>query len=87
MHIMVEFLWGVLYYWCLRLVPIIKRWLFDYMRYRKKNFGYASILVSFFFERVPALSTAVTLPAFPPREPRITWWGDIFLRKGGGGGI
>ena len=43
------------------------------------NFGYASILVALFFERVPT----VPLPLVSPRWPRITRWGDIFLHQGG----
>ena len=29
----------------------------------------------------------VTLPPCPPREPRLTQWGDIFLQQGGDGEI
>ena len=50
---------------------------------RKKNFGYVSILVAFFFKRILALSPTVTLPPFPPHDPRIMQVGDVFLHKGG----
>ena len=43
-----------------------------------------SILVAFFFKRVPTLSPIFTLPPSPPRELRITRWGYAFLHKGGG---
>ena len=56
----------------------------NYKLGNKRNFGYASILVAFFFERVPALSPRVRLLPSPPREPRLTWWGDVFLHEGGG---
>ena len=31
------------------------------------------------------LSPAIPLPVQSPRQPRLSIWGDIFLRKGGGG--
>ena len=59
----------------------------DYRRGRKNNFKYARILVFFFFERFLSLSLVVTLPPCPPCDPRLTRWGDIFLRYGGGDAI
>ena len=57
----------------------------DCKRGRKKSFGYSSILVDFFFERVPGLSPAVPLPVHSPRHPRLSRWGEIFLLQGGRG--
>ena len=57
------------------------------MRGRLNNFGYSSVLVAFFFERVTAISPAVPLPAFSPHQPRLTRWGEVFLRQGGGGSV
>ena len=51
------------------------------------NFGYSSVLVAFFFERVTVLSPAVPLPTFSPCHPRLSRWGEIFLRQGGDGSI
>ena len=62
----------------------MKKQLSDCRIGKKKNFVYVSILVAFLFKRVPSLILAVTLPPYPPRDPRITWWGDVFLRWGGG---
>ena len=50
----------------------------------KKFFGYYSILAAFFFEQVPTLNPKVRLPPAPLCELRITLWGDVFLRQGGG---
>ena len=62
----------------------MKRQLSDCRRGRRKNFGYASILVAFFFERVPAMSPVIPLEIIHPRQLRLSRWGDIFLRQGGG---
>ena len=75
---------GALYDWCSGVVPIMKRQLSDCKRGRRKNFGYAIILVSFFFERVTGLNLAIPLPVRSPHQPRLSRWGDIFLRQGGG---
>ena len=45
------------------------------------------MLVSFFFERVPGLSPAVPFLVRSPRQPRLSRWGEIFLRQGGGGSV
>ena len=47
-------------------------------------FGYSSIPVAFFFDWIPTFSPRVRLPPTPPCEPRLTQWGDVFLRQGGG---
>ena len=62
----------------------MKRQLSDCKRGRRKNFGYSSILVALFFERVLGLSPTIPLPVRSPRQPRLSRWGDIFLRQGGG---
>lgn len=36
---------------------------------RHKNFGYGSLICSFFFDRVPTLAPRVSLPPSPSREP------------------
>ena len=48
MRIVVECLQGVVFDWCLGVIPIIKKQLSDCKRGRRKNFGYSSILVAFF---------------------------------------
>ena len=63
----------------------MRKQLSDCKRGRRKNFGYSSILVAFFFERVLGLIPALPLLVHSPRQPRMTRWGDIFLCQGGGG--
>ena len=38
----------------------------------------------FFFERVPAIIPVKPLPYFSPHQTRLTRWGEVFLRQGGG---
>ena len=57
----VDCMHGALYDCCLGVVPIMKRQLSDCKRGRRKNFGYSSILVTFYFERVLGLSPAIPL--------------------------
>ena len=87
MCVMVECTCSTLFEGCSGLLPTMKKQLSNCKRGQRKNFGYASILVVFFFERVPALSPTIPLPLISPRQPRITIWGDIFLHQGGGGGV
>ena len=84
MRVAVDCFRGALYDWCSGVLPIMKRKLSDCRRGRRKNFGYASILVAFFFERVPAMSPAIPLQVIHPRQLRMSRWGDIFLHHGGG---
>ena len=74
MIIAVECLQGAVFDWCSGVISIMKKQLFDCKRGRRKNFGYSSILVAFFFERMPALSPAVPLPSFSPRQPKLSRW-------------
>ena len=87
MRLAVECIQGALFDWCSGVIPIIKKQLFDCKRGRWKNFGYSSILVAFFFERVPGLSPAVPLPVRSPRQLRLSSWGEIFLCQGGNGSV
>ena len=87
MRIVVEFLHGTVFDWCLGIILIMKKYLSDCKRGRQKNFGYSSVLVDFFFERVLAIIPAVPLLAFSHRQPRLIRWGDIFLRQGASGSV
>ena len=80
MRIAVECLQGALYDWCSGVIPTMKKKLSDYKRGRQKKFDYSSILVAFFFQRVPSISPIVPLLVSSPRHPRLSKWGEIFLR-------
>jgi len=50
-----------------------------------KQFGYASIVVSFFLERLPIFQIQGAIVADPlPREPRMARWAALMPRGGGG---
>ena len=49
MRLAVDCFRGALYDWCSGVASIMRRQLSDCKRGRRKNFGYASILVAFFF--------------------------------------
>ena len=65
----------------------MRKQLSNYKRGRQNFFGYSNILVAFFFERVPGLSPTIPFPVRSPRQPRLSRWGEIFLRQGGGGSV
>ena len=48
MRLAVDCMQGALYDWCSGLILILRKQLSDYKRGRRKNFGYSSILVTFF---------------------------------------
>ena len=87
MRLAVDYMQGGLYDWWLKVILIMKKQPSDCKRGRRKNFGYSSILVAFFFERVSGLSPAVPLPVRSPCQPRLSRWGDIFLCQGGSGSM
>ena len=67
MRIGVECMQGIVFEWCLGMIPIMRKQLYDCKKGRKKNFDYASILVAFFFERVPIIIPTVELQPPSPR--------------------
>jgi hypothetical protein len=51
----------------------------DFKQGKKRNFIFASILCSFFFERVPSLSPRVEITPHGLRDPSISWWTDVIV--------
>jgi hypothetical protein len=49
----------------------------------KRNFGFASILCIFFFERVPGLGPRVEIIPKGPRDLAISRWTEVMRRQGG----
>jgi len=70
--------------WCTPLLASMKSQLTSIKRGQTKNFGYGTILCSFFFERVPALRPRVPVSISAPRDPRMGRWADLMKRLGGG---
>jgi hypothetical protein len=50
----------------------------------KRNFEFASILCSFFFERVPGLGPRVDIIPCGPCDIAMAQWIEVMRRQGGG---
>jgi hypothetical protein len=50
---------------------------------RQSQFGYGSILVAIFLERVPLLQPQIALPVRAPTEPRLVLWASLAERLRG----
>jgi hypothetical protein len=62
----------------------MKSQLTDHKQGRKRNFGFASILCIFFFERVPVLIPRVEIIPCGPCDPTMSWWTKVIRQLGGG---
>jgi hypothetical protein len=62
----------------------MKNQLIDCKLGRKRNFGFASILCSFFFEQVPSLGHRVDIIPHGPLDPAMEWWNKVMRWQGGG---
>lgn len=70
--------------WCTPLLANMKRQLNSIKRGQTKNFGYGTILCTFFFEKVPALRPRVAVSISTPRDPRMGRWADLMKCLGSG---
>jgi hypothetical protein len=66
--------------WCEGVLRSMKTQLTKSKRGDLKQFGYGSILVSFFLERVPHLWRQVEWGIPAPRDPRMKRWCDLMAR-------
>jgi hypothetical protein len=80
----VECLKPIVYEWCTSLLANMKSHPTDCKQGRKRNFRFASILCSFFFERVLGLSPRVEIITHGLRDPSMSWWTDMMRQLGGG---
>ena len=74
---LVECLRPMLYDWCTSLLANMKSQLTKYKQGRKRNFGFTSILCSFFFERVPGLGPRVEIVPHGPFDLGMAWWTEV----------
>ena len=81
MRVVVECLQRTVFDWCSGVIPIMKKQLSDCKRGHHNNFGYSSVLVALFFERVSGLRPAIPRPIRSPCQPRMSRWGEIFLHR------
>jgi len=71
--------------WASAVTTNIKRQLIACKRDGNKQFGYGSIIVTFFLERLPIFRVPGGIVADPvPREPRLHRWAELMPRGGGG---
>ena len=82
MSIAVECLTHV-YDWCTTLLLNMKQQLTSIRQAKTKKFGYGTILMTFFFEKIPALRPRVISTISSPQDPRISRWADMMKRLGG----
>ena len=73
-----------IYDWSTTLLSNMKHRLSEHKAGRIQNFGFSSILSTFFFERVPGLSPRVDVPLHGVRDPSQRCWTDAMRRLGGG---
>jgi len=63
--------------WCMPLLTNMKSQLTSIQKGQTKNFGYGTILCSFFFEKVPGLRPKVSVSISSPRDPQMDRWADL----------
>ena len=66
------------------MLVCMKRQLIKFNRHTNKNFGFGTILCSFFFERVPSLSLRETVRGYIASFPTVCRWEVLHPRQGGG---
>jgi hypothetical protein len=72
------------YDWCTSLLENMKSQLIECKQGSKRNFGFASILCSFFFDRVLGLGPRVEILPRGPRDPSMARWTEVMRWQGGG---
>ena len=72
-----------LFDWCTALLTNMKFFFSSIQKAKTKNFGYGTILMTFFFEKIPGLRPKVISSIKNPRDPRIAQWADLMKRLGG----
>ena len=80
----VECMTPTIYDWSTSLLSNMKHKLSECKAGRIQNFGFSSILRTFFFERVPGLNPRVDVPLHGVRDPAQWRWADAMRRLGGG---
>ena len=81
----IECLTPIIYNWAEVVTINMKLQLTKFKKGKLKKFGYGSILVSFFLERLPIFQRQeVIVPTPPAREPQMARWAALMPRAGGG---
>jgi hypothetical protein len=83
MYYALECMRPIVYAWCTSMLASVRTQLTTCKMGRQKNFVYGSLICSFFFERIPALTPRVSLLPLPLREPQMMRWTRLWYRLGG----
>jgi hypothetical protein len=73
-----------IFYWSTTLLEVMKRQLTDCRQRAHRDFGFGTILCSFFFERVPCFSPQMTVRGHLVTFPAVCRWATLMPRHGGG---
>jgi hypothetical protein len=72
------------YDWCTSLLANMKSQVTKCKQGGKRNFGFASILCSYIFERVLGLGPRVEILPRGPRDQAMARWTEVMRQQGGG---
>jgi hypothetical protein len=75
---------GHIFDWSTTLLEAMRRQLTDCRERTHRNFGFGTILCSFFFERVPCFSPRMTVRGHLASFPAVCRWAALLPRQGGG---
>jgi hypothetical protein len=75
---------GHIFDWSTTLLEAMRRQLTDCRERTHRNFGFGTILCSFFFERVPCFSPRMTVRGHLATFPAVCRWSALLPRQGGG---
>jgi len=74
----------VIFEWSTTMLLCMKRQLTESCRHTNNNFGFGTVLCSFFFKRVPSLSPKETVQGHIASFPALCRWMVLMPRQGGG---
>jgi hypothetical protein len=84
MNYAVQCLNAQIFDWSTTLLDCMKRQLTDYQSWTRRNFGFWTILCSFFFERVSSFSPRVVVRGHQTSLPAVCRWAVLLPRQRGG---
>jgi hypothetical protein len=84
MHCVVQCLNGCIFDWSTTMLNCMKRQLTECRIQEHRNFGFGTVLFSFFFEKVPSLGPQETLRGHKASLLVLCIWVMLFLQQGGG---
>jgi hypothetical protein len=84
MNCVVQCLNAQVFDWSTTLLECMKRQLTDFCLWTHRNFGFGTILCSFFFERVSSFSPRVVVRGHHASLLAVCRWAVLLLRQGGG---